>query len=222
MPRVSRETLPGERGLDLCSKYHVSMLHQDVRPRVRAKDPVATLPQVNARGWWKELPPVDPAHLHGAQVVLDLLPPVPDVAEPVAHRETLSADPWCECVALVRRFVKLQEACDAKANKGVAPGVDDRRALPGRGCRNGQHGRPRCRRAGRRSRTSCVISLRSVTSVAGIRHRLKHSAAATWFGTTLDTRNPRRWLRALPMESRLLCWNACSDLVHRGQEALAR
>ena len=82
--------------------------------------------------------------------------------------KTLSADPcvsWCERVALVGHLVKLQEACDAKANhrgRGVmnamdvvekkraakaqkipvALGVDDRRALPGRGCRNGQHGRP--------------------------------------------------------------------------------
>ena len=51
--------------------------------------------------------------------MLDLFPPVPDGGQPVALRETLSADPcvsWCECVALVRRLVKLQEACDAKAN----------------------------------------------------------------------------------------------------------
>ena len=51
--------------------------------------------------------------------VLDLFPPVPDGAKPVAHRETLSADPcvsWCEIVALIKNLVKLQEACDTKAN----------------------------------------------------------------------------------------------------------
>ena len=62
---------------------------------------------------------VDPAHPHGARGVLDLFPPVPDGSEPGTHRETLSADPcvsWCECVALIRHVVKVQEACDAKAN----------------------------------------------------------------------------------------------------------
>ena len=84
--------------------------------------------------------------------LLDLFPLVPDGAEPVA---------------LIGQLVKLQEAWDAKANhtgRGamnamdvvekkkmgresteipVASGVDDRRARPGRGCRNGQHGRLR-------------------------------------------------------------------------------
>ena len=51
-------------------------------------------------------------------------------AEPVAPRETLSADPCvslCECVALIRHLVKLQEACDAKANhrgRGVLNAMD--------------------------------------------------------------------------------------------------
>ena len=45
-----------------------------------------------------------------------------------------------------------------------APGVGDRRARPGRGCRNGEHVRPRCRRAGRRSRTSCVTRIWSPRS----------------------------------------------------------
>ena len=104
-----------ERGWGFCSESHVSRLHQDVCPRVPARDRVATLRQLKARGWWKELPPrgrsggaADPAHSHG---VLDLFPPVPDGAESVAHRETLSADPcvsWCECVALIRHLVKLQ------------------------------------------------------------------------------------------------------------------
>ena len=38
-----------------------------------------------------------------------------------------------------------------------------------------------CRKAGGRSRTSCVTE-RSVTSVASIRHRSGRGAAATWFG----------------------------------------
>ena len=66
---------------------------------------------------------VDPAHPHGARRVGSLPAHVPDGAEPVTHRETLSADPcvsWCECVANVRHQTKLQEACDAKANQRVA------------------------------------------------------------------------------------------------------
>ena len=64
--------------------------------------------------------------------MLDLFPPVPDRVEPVAHRETLWVDPcvsWCECVALIRQLVKLQEACDAKANhscRGVMNAMDER------------------------------------------------------------------------------------------------
>ena len=55
---------------------------------------------------------------------------MPDGAEPGAHREMLSADPcvsWCECVALIGHLVKLQEACDAKANhmgRGVMNAMD--------------------------------------------------------------------------------------------------
>ena len=63
---------------------------------------------------------VGPAHPHGAWGVCWISSRLcRNGAEPVAHRETLSADPcvsWCECVALIRRLVNLQEACDAKAN----------------------------------------------------------------------------------------------------------
>ena len=114
-----------ERIWGLCSEYHVSTLNQDVWPRVPARDRVGTLRQLKARGWWKELPPRGRSgaplipRIPMERGVLDLFPPVPDGAEPVAHRETLSADPCvssCECVALVRHLVKLQVACDAKAN----------------------------------------------------------------------------------------------------------
>ena len=205
-----------ERGWDFCLEHHVSRLHQDVWPRVPSRDRVGTLAATEGERVVEELPPTGKSRapliprIPRERWVWDLFPHVPD-GEPVAHRETLSADPsvfCCECVALIRQLDKLQEACDAKANfKGhgvmnatdvvekkngprkaqkisVAPGVDDRRAVPGRGCRNGRCGGPRCRRAGRRSRTSCVTSVRSVTSVARFRHRLGHSAAATWFGPT--------------------------------------
>ena len=99
-----------------------------------ARDRVRTLRQLKARGWWKELPPrgrsAAPLIPRTERGVLDLFPHVLDGAEPVAHRETLSADPcvsWCECVALFRRLVKLQEACDAKANhrgRGVMNAMD--------------------------------------------------------------------------------------------------
>ena len=166
-----------ERGWDFCSEYHVSRLHQDVWPRVPARDHVGTLRQPKARGWWKELPP---RGRFGAPLipripmerrVLDLSSSLCWTAPNPSHTaKTLSADlsvSCCECVALVGHLVKLEEACDAKANhrgRGVvnamdvvekkkwvgrespetpvAPGVDDRRALPGRGCRNGQYGRP--------------------------------------------------------------------------------
>ena len=36
--------------------YHVNKLHQEVWPRVPARDRVGTLRQLKARGWWKELP----------------------------------------------------------------------------------------------------------------------------------------------------------------------
>ena len=89
-------------------------------------------------------------------------------AEPVAHRENaVGRPPAANASPSSRHLVNLQEACDRRANdrgrgvmnamdvvekkKGsakaqkipVVPGVDDRRARPGRGCRNGQHGRPR-------------------------------------------------------------------------------
>ena len=119
------------------SEYHVSRLHQDVWPRVPARDRVGTLRQLKARGWWKELPPRGRAgaplipHISMERGVLDLFKHVPDGAEPVAHRETLSADPcvsWCECVALFRHLTKLQEACDAKAKhrgRGVMNAMDE-------------------------------------------------------------------------------------------------
>ena len=93
-------------------------------PRVAARDRVGTLRQLKARRWQKELPQRDRSRapliprIPMERGELGLFPPVPD-AEPVAHRETLSADPcvfWCECVALTRHLVKLQWACDAKAN----------------------------------------------------------------------------------------------------------
>ena len=173
-----------ERGWDFCSEYHVSTLHQDVWPRVPARDRVGTLRQLKARGWWKELPPRGRSgaplipRITMERGVLDLFPPVPDGAEPVAHRETLSADPCvssCECVALVRHLVKLQVACDAKANH---PPCATRSRLSKRTTWPTSSNR----RVGRRSRASCVTSIRSASLVAGIRHRSGHSAAATWFG----------------------------------------
>ena len=172
MPCVSREALPRERlGLLL------GVPRQQVAPgRVTengGQGPCVDLRQLKVRGWWKELPPRDRSgaplipRIPMERGVLDLFPPVADGAEPVARRETLSADPcisWCECVALIRHLVKLQEACDAKANQRgrgvlnamdvvekkrwaaqatevpVAPRVDDCRARPGCGCGNGQHG----------------------------------------------------------------------------------
>ena len=103
-----------ERGWDFCSEYHVSRLHQDVWPRVPARDRVGD-PAATEGERVVEGPP--PRGRSGAPLiprtpmergVLDLFPTVPDGAEPVAHRETLSADPcvsWCECV-------KLQESCE--------------------------------------------------------------------------------------------------------------
>ena len=101
-----------------------------------ARDRVGTQRQLKARGWWKEPPPRGRSgaplipRISMERGVLDLFPLVPDGAEPVVHRETLSADPclsWCECVALIRHLVKLQEACDAKANhrgRGVMNAMD--------------------------------------------------------------------------------------------------
>ena len=125
-----------DRGWNFCSEYRVSRLHQDVWPRVPARDHVGTLREPKARGWWKELQPRGTAPLipliPTQRGVLDLFPPVQDGAEPGAHRETLSSDhcvSWCECVALIRHVVKLQEACDAKANhmgRGVMNAMDER------------------------------------------------------------------------------------------------
>ena len=143
--------------------------------------------------------------------VLDLFPPVPDGAESVAHRENAVGRPFCLLVRMsrphrascqiaggMRREGEPQGSrCErdgrggeakwaAKAQKiPVAPGVDDCCARPGRGCRRRTTWpTPSCRRAGRRSRISCVTRIRSVTSVTGIRHRSGHSVAATWFGPT--------------------------------------
>ena len=44
-----------ERGWDFCSEHHVSRLHQDVWPRVPARDRVGL--KLKARGWWMELQP---------------------------------------------------------------------------------------------------------------------------------------------------------------------
>ena len=62
---------------------------------------------------------VDPAHPQ-ERGVLNLSSRLCRTAPNPSHTaKTLSADPcvsWCECVALIRQLVKLQEACDAKAN----------------------------------------------------------------------------------------------------------
>ena len=109
-----REALPGER---LGTRTSVA--------EGAGQGLCGDLRQLKARGWWKEPAPRGRSgaplipRISMERGVLDLFPPVPDGAEPVAHRETLSADPcvsWCECVALVRHLVKLQVACDVKAN----------------------------------------------------------------------------------------------------------
>ena len=83
MPCVSREGLPGER-----LRLLLGVPRQQVAPG-RAADGAG-------QGLCG-----DPAATEGerALIPLDLFLPVPDGAEPVAHRETLSADPcvsWCE------------------------------------------------------------------------------------------------------------------------------
>ena len=104
-----------ETGHLRCCLYNFCSECQDVWLRVPARDRVGTLRQLKARGWWKELPPRGRSgaplipRISMERVVLDLFPPVPDGAEPLAHRETLSADPcvsWCECVTLSRHLVK--------------------------------------------------------------------------------------------------------------------
>ena len=91
---------PGARVVETEAARQVpGTVHQVVRPRVRAEDRVGTLRQLKARGWWKELPTRGRSRatlisrFPMERGVLDLLPPVPDGAEPVAHRETLSVDP---------------------------------------------------------------------------------------------------------------------------------
>ena len=116
-----------ERGFDFCLEHHVSRLHQDVWPRVPARyrgHPAAAEGERVVEGATAERQhPME-------RGVLDLFPHVLGGAEPVADRETLSADPcvsWCECVAVVRYLTKLQEACDAKANhrgRGVMNAMD--------------------------------------------------------------------------------------------------
>ena len=100
-----------ERGWDFCSEHRVSRLHQDVWPRVPARDRVghATEGERVVEGVTAERQAPLIPRISTDRKVVDLFPPVPDGAEPVAHRETLSADPcvsWCECVALVRHLVK--------------------------------------------------------------------------------------------------------------------
>ena len=172
-------------------------------------DRVGTLRQLKARGWWKEPPPRGRSgaplipRIPMERGVLDLFPPVPDGAEPLAHRENAVGRPLCLLLRMrrphqtscqiaggMRREGEPQESrCDERDGRGDEKmgakvrntGRTWRGPRPGRGCRNGQQ-TSSCRRAGRRSRTSCVTSARSVTSVASIRHRSGHSAAATWFG----------------------------------------
>ena len=139
--------------------------------------------------------------------VLDLFPPMPGRVEPVAHRETLSVDPcvsWCECVALVRHLVKLQEAGDAKANhsgRGVMNAMDERdeEKMAAKAQKYWSHlawmtavrdqvafvetdniADLVLSQGGMTTETSYGTSSRSVISVAGICHRSGHSAAATW------------------------------------------
>ena len=164
---------------------------------------MGTLRQLKARGWWKELPPRGRS---GAPLipriamecwVLDLFPPVPDGAEPVAHRETLSSDPcvsWCECVALTRHLVKLQASCDANANhrgRGVmnAMVVVEMKKWARKYRKYRSHLAWSATRSRLSKRTTSPTSLSqgetttwSATSVACICHRSGHSAAATWCG----------------------------------------
>ena len=62
--------------------------------------------------------------------MLDLLPPVPDGAEPVAHTRNAVGRPLCLLVRLYcphQALYQLQEACDAKANhrgRGVMNAMD--------------------------------------------------------------------------------------------------
>ena len=120
-----REALPGERLGPL-----LGVPRQQVAPGRVAEgasqgpcgDPAATEGERVVEGASAERQvrgAVDPAHPHGARSVGSLFQPVPSGTEPITHRETLSVDPcvsWCECVAIIRHLVKLQEACDAKAN----------------------------------------------------------------------------------------------------------
>ena len=91
------------------------------------------LRQLKARGQWKKLPP-------RGRFGAPLIPRIPtergvlDLPACAGLRRTRraprNADPcvsWFECVALIRHVVKMQEACDAKANhrgRGVMNAVD--------------------------------------------------------------------------------------------------
>ena len=73
-----------------------------------ARDRVRTLLQLKARGWCKELPPRGRSgaplisRIPTERGVLDLFPPVPDGAEPVAHRENAVGRPLCLLVRMRR------------------------------------------------------------------------------------------------------------------------
>ena len=139
VPCVSRAALLGERGWDFRSEHHVSRLHQDVWPRVPAKDRVGALRQLKASGWWKEL-------LLRGRSGAPLIPRIPTerglcwtssrlcrTAPNPSHtaercRPTLCVS-WCDCVAPTSHLVKLQEARDAMANHrghGVMNATDER------------------------------------------------------------------------------------------------
>ena len=168
-----REALPGERLGPLLGAPRQQVAPGRVAEGAGAGDRVGTLRQLKARGWWKEPAPRGRSgaplipRIPTERRVLDLSSSLCCRAPNPSHTaKRCGSDPcvsWCECVALVGHLVKLQEACDAKANHRVrcvmnamdvvekkmgrespetpvAPSVDDRRARPGRGCRNGQHG----------------------------------------------------------------------------------
>ena len=194
-----------ERGWDLCSECHVSRLHQDVWLRVPARHRVRTLRQLKARGWWKELPPRGRS---GAP----LIPRTPRsvgcwnscrLCRAKRCRPTLvslgaNASPSSGI---------LKEACDAKANhrgRGVMNAMDV-------GEKKNERESPEIpvllawmtvvrdqvvvvetnnmahlvlSQGGTTIANLVRFQHKSVSSVACFRHRLGHSAAATWFGPT--------------------------------------
>ena len=168
MSCVSREALPGERvGLLL------GVPRQQVAPGRVAEgacqgpcgDPAATEGErvVEGAAADRQVPgAVDPAHPYGAHGVGSL--PACAGTEPNPSHTAKRCRPTLVSRGANASPFKLQEACDAKANhrgrcvmnatderdkedmgreSPEVPGVDDRRARPGRGCRNGQHGPPR-------------------------------------------------------------------------------